>query len=93
MQENDTIVQETPMINVDELDSVYDNEPSVVVTEAPKAQSSKRKRDDKEEEEYEIYAKTNSERASIWQHFLLGTDMNLKTYVMKFELYHFTYQS
>ena len=59
MQENDTIVQETPMINVDESDSGYDSEPLVAVTKDPKAQSSKRKRDEKEEE-YEIYEKTNS---------------------------------
>ncbi|GJW91718.1 zinc finger BED domain-containing protein RICESLEEPER 2 [Tanacetum coccineum] len=70
--ENDTIVEETPMINVDESDSGNDSEPSVVVTKGPKAQSSKRKRnDDKEaqEEEYEIYERTIKERAPIWQHF------------------------
>ncbi|GJZ55960.1 putative ribonuclease H-like domain-containing protein, partial [Tanacetum coccineum] len=72
VQENDTIVEETPMINVDESDSGNDSEPSVVVTKGPKAQSSKRKRnDDKEaqEEEYEIYERTIKERAPIWQHF------------------------
>ncbi|GJV35099.1 zinc finger BED domain-containing protein RICESLEEPER 2 [Tanacetum coccineum] len=59
------------MINVDESDSGYDSEPSVVVTKAPNAQSSKRKRNDdkEEEEEYEIYERTNNERAPIWQHF------------------------
>ncbi|GJZ61849.1 zinc finger BED domain-containing protein RICESLEEPER 2 [Tanacetum coccineum] len=59
------------MINVDESDSGYDSEPPVVVTKAPNAQSSKRKRNDdkEEEEEYEIYERTNNERAPIWQHF------------------------
>ncbi|GJT67259.1 zinc finger BED domain-containing protein RICESLEEPER 2 [Tanacetum coccineum] len=72
-RKNDIIVEETPMINVDESDSGYDSEPPVVVTKALKAQSSKRKRnDDKEEEkEYEIYERTNNERAPIWQHFKL----------------------
>ncbi|GJU87762.1 zinc finger BED domain-containing protein RICESLEEPER 2 [Tanacetum coccineum] len=59
------------MINVDESNSGYDSEPPVVVTKAPNAQSSKRKRNDdkKEEEEYEIYERTNNEKAPIWQHF------------------------
>ena len=56
-------------MNIDESDSGDDSEPSVVVTQARKAQSSKRKRNGDKEEEYEIYAKTNSERAPIWQHF------------------------
>ncbi|PWA55214.1 hypothetical protein CTI12_AA429390 [Artemisia annua] len=66
---DDTIVEETPILNIDESDSGDNNEPSVVVTQAQKAQRSKRKRNGDKEEEYEIYARTNSERASIWQHF------------------------
>ncbi|PWA78517.1 zinc finger BED domain-containing protein RICESLEEPER 2 [Artemisia annua] len=69
MESDDTIVEETPVLNIDESDSGDDSEPSVVVTQARKAQSSKRKRNGDKEEEYEIYAKTNSERATIWQYF------------------------
>ncbi|PWA40303.1 zinc finger BED domain-containing protein RICESLEEPER 1 [Artemisia annua] len=69
MESDDTIVEETPILNIDESDSGNDSEPSVVITQAQKAQSSKRKRNGDKEEEYEIYARTNSERASIWQHF------------------------
>ncbi|GJT05573.1 zinc finger, CCHC-type containing protein [Tanacetum coccineum] len=48
-----TIVEETPVFNIDESDSGDGSEPSIVVTKTQKAKSSKRKRnDEKEEEEY-----------------------------------------
>ncbi|GKD63401.1 zinc finger BED domain-containing protein RICESLEEPER 2, partial [Tanacetum coccineum] len=68
-QDDDTIVEETPILNVGDLDSGYESEPQVVVKKAPKSNSSKRKRNNKEEEEYEIYEKTNKERATIWKHY------------------------
>ena len=56
-------------MDVDDSDSGYESEPTVVDKKAPKAKCSKRKRNDKEEEEYEIYEKTIKERAPIWQHY------------------------
>ena len=56
-------------MDVEDSDSGYESEPTVVVKKAPKAKCSKRKRNDKEEEEYEIYKKTIKERAPIWQHY------------------------
>nr|GFB98927.1 zinc finger BED domain-containing protein RICESLEEPER 2 [Tanacetum cinerariifolium] len=56
--DDDTIVEETLILNVGDSDSGYESEPQVVVKKDPKAYSSKRKRNDKEEEEeYEIYEK------------------------------------
>ncbi|PWA52675.1 zinc finger BED domain-containing protein RICESLEEPER 2 [Artemisia annua] len=85
---DDTIVEDNPILNIDESDSSDGSEPSVVVVaKARKAQSGKRKRNcDKEEEEYEIYAKTNKERASIWQHYdpVRGKKDGLRTALCKF---------
>ncbi|GKB30545.1 zinc finger BED domain-containing protein RICESLEEPER 2 [Tanacetum coccineum] len=70
-QNDDTVVEETPILDVHDLESGSgsESEPEVVVKKAPKAKSGKRKRNNKEEEEYEIYAKTIKERAPIWEHY------------------------
>ncbi|GJY06318.1 hypothetical protein Tco_1528861 [Tanacetum coccineum] len=64
---DDTVVEETPILDVHDLESGSgsESEPKVVVKKAPKAKSGKRKRNDKEKEEYEIYAKTIKERTPI----------------------------
>ncbi|GJS34271.1 zinc finger BED domain-containing protein RICESLEEPER 2 [Tanacetum coccineum] len=67
MENDDTVVEETPIFNVH--DSSTESEPDVAVKKTSKAKTSKRKRNDKEEEEYEIYEKTIKERAPIWEHY------------------------
>ena len=74
-------------MDVHESDSGYESEPEVVVKKAAKAKGSKRKRNDKEEEEYEIYEKTIKERAAIWEHYdpvRMKNDPNTRRALCKF---------
>ncbi|GKA92897.1 zinc finger BED domain-containing protein RICESLEEPER 2, partial [Tanacetum coccineum] len=90
MENDDTVVEETPILDVHDLElgSGSESEPEVVVKKAPKAKSGKRKRNNKEEEEeYEIYAKTIKERAPIWEHYdpvRMKNDPNTRRALCKF---------
>nr|GEX87844.1 zinc finger BED domain-containing protein RICESLEEPER 2 [Tanacetum cinerariifolium] len=87
MENDDTVVEETPFLDVHDSDSGSESEPHVVVKKAPKAKSGKRKRNDKEEEEYETYAKTFNERAPIWEHYdqvRMKNDPNTRRALCKF---------